>query len=687
VDSGSFEKSMQAKQGIIIARGCADPEEVAYHFEQLKQQGYRSKVICLDYALEEKLTQRRIPYRSIFDYSSRERMWKDIPLSVKTTKNWYIKKNDKGKPCDCTHVEGISLGEIIELDFHRFFVNLLQAARRIRSLLEEEREARIFILGPSTRSSPTGIRPGEDEDFHLCILDELARSEERIEHLSAQVKTRGPALNLQTDDSALKWQHDFIKRTKKRLTQLLIGAKNLTVFLSSLILVFLKRLGWGRKKQPLLIIQNWSYLGEELVSALSRVPEVRLCIFPNRFEDTFRRSFGDILGTNKVNILSFRDYGFAFFSKSRFRKILQVRLRECLEQVERLFTEEKELDPFAKKILVERIRFIFKKIFPVILVNSRRLDLLFKLEDVRAVITGTDTAVFEKFLVSCARKHGIPSVLVQHGGYNHGFSIRNRGVDFRFSDYNALFGERDKNEILKHNPPPRNSRGELIVTGAPRFDVYRRPRDSSWFQELRRKIGIGPEEKVILYADLKMAPGENIYPIHHTLPEYFAMLEAVFYGCAKAKGELFLVVKSFEPYLEGRYFDAGIFGKIAGKYGLTRYRVIARPPIQELLPLADAVVVSWSTVGIEAIVCDKPLIAVNLRDHPDMMPYVSDGVALGVYETAQMPEALNACLYDDQTRQRLARKREELGDYYSFNRDGRATERVFELIRRVAEIQ
>lgn len=87
-----------------------------------------------------------------------------------------------------------------------------------------------------------------------------------------------------------------------------------------------------------------------------------------------------------------------------------------------------------------------------------------------------------------------------------------------------------------------------------------------------------------------------------------------------------------------------------------------------------------STTGMEAVALNKPVIVVNLTGRPDPVEYVKERVALGVYKEEDLKPAVEQLLRDDSE---LAKNRKKYVEKYLYKIDGKATERIINLIKEV----
>jgi glycosyltransferase involved in cell wall biosynthesis len=106
--------------------------------------------------------------------------------------------------------------------------------------------------------------------------------------------------------------------------------------------------------------------------------------------------------------------------------------------------------------------------------------------------------------------------------------------------------------------------------------------------------------------------------------------------------------------------------------------------IFRLLQECDAVVSTFSTVTIEALLFGKPALTLNFSGREDLHPYAEKGIAIGVYREEDLAAALRQATRDPVVRRRLSDARASQRAYFGGFDDGRNTERVLRQIRSLA---
>ena len=90
-----------------------------------------------------------------------------------------------------------------------------------------------------------------------------------------------------------------------------------------------------------------------------------------------------------------------------------------------------------------------------------------------------------------------------------------------------------------------------------------------------------------------------------------------------------------------------------------------------------------STTGLEALIMKKPLITVNFSGKPDAMPYAESGAAIGVYKPEDVRPAIKSVLENKDVREKLAKKAKLFIYEQCYKMDGKASERIVDLIKEI----
>jgi CDP-glycerol glycerophosphotransferase (TagB/SpsB family) len=108
--------------------------------------------------------------------------------------------------------------------------------------------------------------------------------------------------------------------------------------------------------------------------------------------------------------------------------------------------------------------------------------------------------------------------------------------------------------------------------------------------------------------------------------------------------------------------------------------------LDALLQASSLVVTAFSTVALEAMILDRPVLIVNLSGEPDPIDFVRSGAALAAYTPENVALQLERLLTDAGSGAALAQNRRQYIRDQMFRTDGQAAQRVADLILQMSTI-
>lgn len=237
--------------------------------------------------------------------------------------------------------------------------------------------------------------------------------------------------------------------------------------------------------------------------------------------------------------------------------------------------------------------------------------------------------------------------------------ISSFGNEAMKSDYFLCSGEYYKN-YKEYSSVSK----QVIVTGQPRYDILSRADEVYDKGEIIQKYGLPHNKKIVLWAT-------QTHGLSHT--ENLNNIESMYNAIASIDdAELVIKLHPGEDqraalYNQCQEYKPTILGSEAD--------------INELIYLCDVLVTKNSSTALEANIIGKPVIILNLSGKPDIVNYVDEGIALGVYKESDLKTTIWRSLHDGQVIKELRLAHEKYIEKYLYKTDGRATERVVDLIR------
>lgn len=230
------------------------------------------------------------------------------------------------------------------------------------------------------------------------------------------------------------------------------------------------------------------------------------------------------------------------------------------------------------------------------------------------------------------------------------------GSDVDKSDYFICPGEYYK-ELKEYSCVSK----KVVVMGQPRYDTFTHADEIYDRIKITRDLGLDPTKKIILWCT--QTHGQS-------LDENRSSINAVYNVISSLKEDVQLIIK-LHPEEEQ---DAPLYNENTHYKPLILKRDM---DTNALLYSCDLMITKNSTTAMEAVILNKPVIVLNLGGDPDRVNYVSEGVALGVYDPADLSFAVEKILDDNSI---LHENREDYIKKYLYKVDGKATERVVDLI-------
>ena len=212
---------------------------------------------------------------------------------------------------------------------------------------------------------------------------------------------------------------------------------------------------------------------------------------------------------------------------------------------------------------------------------------------------------------------------------------------------------------------------KVFVTGLPRYDVLHDAKDLYSKSKFLNRFGLQHGQKIVLWCTQCHVFSDEENRIN---------LEAML-GALKRLKSVTLIIKQ-HPAEDQKYTE--LIKRYIDDCSVSAMILPKDSDIYELLYVCDLMVTRHSTTTMEAIALNKPVIILNLSGNPDPVEYVEEGVAIGVYVTEDLKSGIERLLENDSE---LEANRERYIERYLYKIDGKATERVMDLLKDILEKQ
>lgn len=401
-------------------------------------------------------------------------------------------------------------------------------------------------------------------------------------------------------------------------------------------------------KPKVILFANEERIGNMSISWLDALKENM-----DRVAIGIEKKWGTIYKDNSIQYRTFREYESKKIGKNVNKKRRELAKTWSLLTKDNKFRELWKYDGVNIWISLElgfTYYFLYK--FIEIVRYGEMVTEIIRLEKPDIVVTIDDRSPFGKTVNVISKSLGVPTLIVQHGMVNdhpiHGPIC---------SDKIAVFGQACKDSLVKRE----TNQDDVVVTGQPRLDVLINKKfDRNWICD---KLNIDKKKGLIFFASTDLSEDEK---------------EMIIRGLCNGMKEFpdkQLIIKPHPSDNSERFMD--LLGK------LNSGAIVVTKDLYELLSACDILLTTWSTVGLEAMILDKPIIIINLMNRPDQISYVESGAAIEVKRMDGIAQAIKMVLYDPKTIERLKINREKYIRYHVNNSDGKASERVAQLIQKM----
>lgn len=281
---------------------------------------------------------------------------------------------------------------------------------------------------------------------------------------------------------------------------------------------------------------------------------------------------------------------------------------------------------------------------------------------IKSAIIAPTGEIFENTVTELTKKHSIQSLSIPPGivdsntFYSKWFK----------SDKICVPGIQAK-EVLKKLG---YNESRIFVTGNPKYDYIKEWNSANSKIKLEELLKIDRTKKLVLIGMSRWHSDDEIWMSN--LIEF----------CNK--NNLEVVIKIHPLYkIESEYSHSKI-EKISQRCKGFRYFIIQDIDLSILLSAADVLITDYSSIGLEAIFHEKPLISVNIskekwEDYPSRVERY--GASFYIEEYNELENILRQILLEEKYVESLKKGREEVIKNFNYGNDGKAAERIHNIIK------
>jgi len=321
-------------------------------------------------------------------------------------------------------------------------------------------------------------------------------------------------------------------------------------------------------------------------------------------------------------------------------------IRKAKKALKNKYKELLKTGEFDKK----KLRYLFLMHFPEMIRYIEIINNMLSVEKPRLLVVMNEINPIGNIAVHIAKQKDIKTLCIQHGAMADilGFTPVS-------SDKIAVWGNSSRKALINKAVPKE----KIIITGAPQFDNLRKF-NTKITENIAREIGLKLSKKYILFTT------QNIPLIEETVKHLCISVKSI--------PGLQLVIKTHPAEYSTKDYEKII--KESGVHG-----ILTKKYLYSLIAGCSAMITVSSTTGLETLIMGKSLITINLSGKPDKMPYAESGAAIGVYKAEGIAPAIKSILENQDVRKELSRKAKIFVYDQCYKMDGKASERIVNLIK------
>lgn len=353
-------------------------------------------------------------------------------------------------------------------------------------------------------------------------------------------------------------------------------------------------------------------------------------------------------------------------------KILFINLFEEVNLIQDLIKESRdgiEIRKLLEKSVTENPQLLgFREILPDMLKKIYRimaiiviLDHIFKKIKLKSILDGGTGEEFENTTIEVAKKYNVKS-------YSIVPSPPTPNPEFaEWFSADRLFLEGSQGvEVMKVLGYDQE---RFEVVGGARYDHYKAMNSINSKDILEKKIQISKLKKLIVIAMSRWHVNDEKW-----ISDFIRF-------CNKNNFEVILKIHPTYKVASQNVSEQKI--KLISKqcYEM-KYLITYDADLPTLLSASDLVITDWSSVGLEAVLLDKPMLQVSFTDEEinKYVRYFDFEASIYINEYDELEKKSAEILLDEKHLDKLSIGRQKVIEQYNFRNDGKAAQRIYQIL-------
>ncbi len=324
------------------------------------------------------------------------------------------------------------------------------------------------------------------------------------------------------------------------------------------------------------------------------------------FDEILKRSF-----FSRGRLLPFYEFSGAKLSS-------EVEAKEKIEHFQKLIDKKDFFKMVSNKsLLKDMLKIEIKSI-----VNGKLLKIMSKIDEmyeifskreVKLLLMSEDHSVFAKASIRVAKLLNIPTFV-----FLHGLPVRDMNFGPFEPDYFLVYGEGIKKKYLEHTP---KSKTKIEAIGCPRYDGFIKSKEKNNDNLILYPLDCAGETKIISDRNItKKKQKESLRMIFRALKKF---------------PEYKLLIK-LKPNWDMK--ELPLF--VAKEENFNNFEIIERADNLKLMNNAKILIINHTTMGIESLLLEKPVISISFKDLDEYSPYAKINAVKKVYNEKELEKAI-----------------------------------------------
>ncbi len=558
--------------------------------------------------------------------------WDNInELSVKWAKEWYRQPALEGKMT----WQGIELPSVIEYNWYHTLNTILRLSRMVTRLIDTQKPDRLELFLGNWR--PTSVLVYDNEPLLELIAKHVAiqKGLEVVDHACrvSFLNVIYPRYTKNKVRSLLREVRNLCRRLlsskKIELRKSGIEATQHALFVSGArsILQIAQAFQNGGNRKSLYVAFGWKTL-----STAVRNQKMEAYI-PLKFPSTHRCATRLFAGQS-------------------------ADIRFSLADIR--FFNHYDIDLFP--VIELWIKYFLHTEFPRIVHNIEAAEGIIRDAQPDVILTDNRLLELERVFLLLARKHGIVSIELQHG-LLHGDTAPSFREGY-IADFNIFWGRLDRDKQLAWG----KDLSRFILGGNSRFDSYfeyLKKASDVYVKKQPARIGV---TCVVIY---------KFFGVHSTIETICDKYYRFICDVARKMPEV-----NFSFKFKSSYGNYHMLKNVIADYGIENFEIVETVRFEEWFSSLSALITDFSTMGLEAMIFDVPVVILNLEEYDDPVGFESSDAVDVVYSAEELHHALLANM---QNPERRAKERAKFVCYALADTEGTAAKRTAQIISQLLQ--